>query len=211
MASQPITTVAQLSPGDHLWVPIRGYRHHGIFTGFDSSGRPLVCHYSGWVEGRRSGPLVETSLAEFRGGRRLFRTHHPWRAYSGHQTVQRVRSRLGERDYSVHSNNCEHLCYWAIDDQHHSPQVAWVQSALGAFHPALEAASRGWAVFNPRHKPQRSHLLKATVQNLALDWGLRTAARVVAGTPGLVVYASYRFGREAWRFKTKAQRWARQR
>ena len=39
------------------------------------------------------------------------------------EIVRRARSRLGENDYRLLTNNCEHFCNWCLDGVSHSAQV----------------------------------------------------------------------------------------
>ncbi|PTY37664.1 hypothetical protein BGP77_14350 [Saccharospirillum sp. MSK14-1] len=176
-----------LLPGDHLWVRRAGYSHHGLYI-----GNGQVVHYAGWVEGLRAGPLAETSLSEFCGGRTLYRRTHVERQFSRQQSVARARSRLGENRYNVHANNCEHFCYWAINGDHHSQQMDWVDLGLGLLHPGLEATRKTLGRDFQPGTPQR---LSPILGQLALDWGVKSAARWATGPYGLAVYASYRVGR----------------
>src|SRR5262249_47404059 len=43
--------------------------------------------------------------------------------------VERARSRLGEHSYRILTNNCEHLCAWALRDDCRSCQVDRIRSA----------------------------------------------------------------------------------
>lgn len=178
---------ALLLPGDHLWLRRSGYSHHGLYLG---AGR--VAHYAGWIAGFRSGPLLETDLTEFCDGRTLHRRDHPERCFSRVETVARARSRLGENRYNVHANNCEHFCYWAIDGDHHSQQMDWVDLGLCLVHPGLEATRKTLAL---GYQPERQQKLSPILGQLALDWGVKSAARWAAGPYGLAVYATYRVGR----------------
>jgi hypothetical protein len=76
--------------GSHLITSRRGYTHHGVYAGHDR-----VVHYSGLSGVWQCGPVED-----------------PRSAYSPEEIVRRARSRLGENDYRVLSNNCEHFCNW---------------------------------------------------------------------------------------------------
>jgi hypothetical protein len=105
-----------LEPGDepplasHLVSPRTLYTHHGIYVG---GGR--VIHYAGLAYGLRRGPIEEVSLERFAQGRVVgVRCDH--RAFDRHEVVDRARSRLGESRYRLLTNNCAHLCAWALRD-----------------------------------------------------------------------------------------------
>lgn len=104
--------------GDHL-ISSRGfYKHHGIY-----SGKDLVIHYSGLADGMQAGPVEEVSLEEFCSDKGYDVVSHKNRKYSGQESVNRARRRLGEDAYSVTGNNCEHFVNWCIDGDHKSSQV----------------------------------------------------------------------------------------
>ncbi len=44
--------------------------------------------------------------------------------YSPEEIVRRARSRLGENDYRLVTNNCEHFCNWCVSGVKISTQVA---------------------------------------------------------------------------------------
>lgn len=199
MASYSLADDQLPLPGDHLWVRKQGYAHHGLYIGENDLGEPLVAHYAGWVDGFRGGPLELTDLDDFGRGKTLHVRHYKARNYSREDSVLRVLSRLGEEDYDVQTNNCEHLCHWAIMGDHRSKQVEWVDTLLGAIHPGLEAASRGIsAARQPREwRPSRRRAaITGIARDLAIDWGLKSAARWAAGPVGVAAYVGYRVSRQ---------------
>jgi Lecithin retinol acyltransferase len=95
--------------GAHLVTPRWFYRHHGIYAG---NGR--VIHYAGFKTLFHRGPVEETTLEAFAGGRGI--RVKPWAAprFSGSESVARARSRIGEDRYRLLSNNCLHFARWCI-------------------------------------------------------------------------------------------------
>jgi hypothetical protein len=186
-------------PGDHLWIRKQGYTHHGLYLGENEGGEPLVVHYAGWVNRFDAGPLEITDLPGFTDGKTLYVRDYENRQFSREDSVLRVLSRLGEEQYDVHTNNCEHLCHWAIMGDHRSKQVEWVDTVLGAIHPGLEAASRSLSTLRtPKHArtlSQRQHLNRIAT-DLAIDWGLKSAARWAAGPVGVAAYVGYRVSKQ---------------
>jgi hypothetical protein len=104
--------------GAHLATPRDRYTHHGIYVGHGS-----VIHYAGFSRSRRAGPVEEVNVIEFAFGHPLYIVDHPRARYSVLQIVQRARSRLGEHEFRLLSNNCEHFCNWCISGYHRSEQV----------------------------------------------------------------------------------------
>ena len=108
---------ATLQRGDHLVSPRRGYSHHGIFV-----GENRVIHFAGWANGQATGPVEEVALEKFSQGNPISVAQHSITA-SPAEIVDRAFSRLGNTDYSVFSNNCEHFCTWCVTGVHDSDQI----------------------------------------------------------------------------------------
>jgi hypothetical protein len=104
--------------GTHMTISRFGYTHHGIYVG---DGR--IVHYPGLSAFRPSGPVQEVSLAEFALGRPVRIVHHLGLPFSSEEIVRRARSRLGEDNYRLLTNNCEHFCNWCLSGISRSPQV----------------------------------------------------------------------------------------
>ena len=78
------------------------YEHHGIDCGDGS-----VIHYSKIGE----ATVSRTSLERFARGGRIYRKAQPT-AFIPAIVVERAESRLGERQYDLFFNNCEHFANW---------------------------------------------------------------------------------------------------
>ncbi len=117
--------------GAHLSASRHGYSHHGVYV-----GRGRVVHYSGLSGGFwQCGPVEEVPLSRFAGGWAVRIVEHPEARYSPEEIARRARSRLGEDDYRLFSNNCEHFCNWCLSGVSHSAQVKRPLRVLGAlFH-----------------------------------------------------------------------------
>jgi hypothetical protein len=131
-----------MRPGDHIAVDRGLYTHHGI-----AIDDRWVVHYTGspfaWKEAR----IELATMTTFADGDRVFRVDSP-RRFSRDRVVTRARSRVGERDYNLVTNNCEHFAWWARSGAPVSPQVR---------QRAREARRAGdWLV---RHGRAEGHLL----------------------------------------------------
>jgi Lecithin retinol acyltransferase len=104
--------------GEHLISPRAGIVHHGI--GDDQGG---VLHYAGLSEGATSAPVLRSSFDDFRQGHKIVVQPHKNRKYSLLESVKRAEQRLGESNYDMHSNNCEHFVNWCVDGKVKSQQV----------------------------------------------------------------------------------------
>jgi hypothetical protein len=102
-----------LAAADHLEVP----RQHGLFNhhGIDL-GDGTIAHY---LEGRE---ILRSPLEEFSQGQPLRVISHAEASPVG-VTLRRAMGRLGEQDYNLLFNNCEHFATWCKTGRHRSEQV----------------------------------------------------------------------------------------
>jgi hypothetical protein len=103
--------------GSHLVSPRAFYVHHGIYLG---DGK--VAHYSGLSGSLRAGPIEVTGLQQFANGRSIW-IYQDQPVFSNDEIVARACSRMGEAQYKILSNNCEHFCNWCINGTSYSAQV----------------------------------------------------------------------------------------
>jgi len=142
-----------LAAADHLEVP----RQHGLFNhhGIDL-GDGTVAHY---LEGRE---ILRSPLEEFSQGQPLRVISHPEASPVG-VTLRRAMGRLGEQDYNLLFNNCEHFATWCKTGRHRSSQV----------NSVLERA-RNWSGLMPSALMRGLELL---VQRGLIDDDARTMAK----------------------------------
>ena len=102
-----------MAAADHLQVPRQHglFNHHGIDLGDGS-----VAHF---LEGRE---ILRSPLAEFSQGQPLTVIEHN-NASPPRVTLQRALSRIGEQNYNLLFNNCEHFATWCKTGRHRSDQV----------------------------------------------------------------------------------------
>ena len=122
-----------MAAADHLRVP----RQHGLFLhhGIDL-GDGSVAHY---LEGRE---ILRSPLEEFSRGQEVSVVSHDQASPAG-VTLRRAMSRIGEQNYNLLFNNCEHFANWCKTGRHRSGQVEdWLHTgslgalALGQLMPA---------------------------------------------------------------------------
>ena len=142
-----------MAAADHLEVP----RQHGLFNhhGIDL-GDGTVAHY---LEGRE---ILRSPLEEFSQGQPLRVISHPEASPVG-VTLRRAMGRLGEQDYNLLFNNCEHFATWCKTGRHRSNQV----------NSVLERA-RNWSGLMPSALMRGLELL---VQRGLIDDDARTMAK----------------------------------
>ncbi|WP_043288664.1 lecithin retinol acyltransferase family protein [Paraburkholderia oxyphila] len=107
-----------LPVGAHLATKRPGYVHHGIYIG---NGR--VIHYAGLSRRFCGGPVEAISIQHFSAGFDIEVVPHTHAQYTGSEVAHRASSRLGEHNYRLLTNNCEHLCQWCVFGQGRSDQV----------------------------------------------------------------------------------------
>ena len=142
-----------MAAADHLEVP----RQHGLFNhhGIDL-GDGTVAHY---LEGRE---ILRSSTDDFSQGQPLSVIEHA-DASPTRVTLQRAMSRIGEQNYNLLFNNCEHFATWCKTGRHRSGQIDSV----------LERA-RHWSGLMPSALMRGLELL---VQRGLLDDNARQVAR----------------------------------
>lgn len=159
--------MAELYIGAHL-VTSRGmYSHHGIYL-----GDYRVIHYSGLSDGLKAGPIEIVSLAYFKQDSDVVVRRYKNPKYHGDDVVRRAESRLGEDDYDLQANNCEHFCTWAVTGERNSSQVGFVEDVVDF----VGGTMLGAAMRMRKHYKQG---FDAT--EVAKDAG-KTAAMVAVGT-----------------------------
>lgn len=128
--------VAEPEPpmGAHIVAHRRGYIHHGIYAG---AGK--VVHYAGLSRGLRRGPVEEISLSRFAAGHGVRVVPDVAPKFEGREVVRRARSRIGEDNYRLLTNNCEHFCEWCLRGEPRSYQV---EARLALPLRALQATQR---------------------------------------------------------------------
>jgi hypothetical protein len=129
-----------LAAADHLQVP----RRHGLFThhGIDL-GDGTVAHY---LEGRE---ILRSPREEFSRSEPISVVSYGEGDCSpAGVTLRRAMGRLGEQNYNLLFNNCEHFAHWCKTGRHRSGQVEnWMHTgslgalAIGQWLPAAVLAA----------------------------------------------------------------------
>ena len=142
-----------MAAADHLEVP----RQHGLFNhhGIDL-GDGTVAHY---LEGRE---ILRSPLEDFSQGQPVSVVEHADASTPG-VTLRRAMGRIGEQNYNLLFNNCEHFAIWCKTGRHRSSQVDSV----------LERA-RNWSGLMPSALMRGLELL---VERGLLDDNARAMAR----------------------------------
>ncbi|MFB6349811.1 lecithin retinol acyltransferase family protein [Moraxella sp. ZJ142] len=109
-----------IKTGDHLASErVQGtYHHHGIYIG---NGK--VIHYAGFSDGFKADKVCQTTIEKFSNGNGCEIIPHYSPKYDRETVVSRAQSRLGEDEYNLLTNNCEHFVNWCIYGKSESRQV----------------------------------------------------------------------------------------
>ena len=102
--------------GQHLYIKKASgsYTHHALGMGNDR-----VIHYSGLANDLvTAGVIEEVSLEEFSKGQEIHVKPHLNRKYETDEAIIRASLRLGEAQYHILHNNCEHFVEWCITGLH---------------------------------------------------------------------------------------------
>src|SRR5437899_1544476 len=95
-----------MARGDHLKVWHFLYSHHAVDRG---DGTVIEFGPKGTL-----GTVRRVSVADFSEGRPMEIVEHLDRRYSRNMIVARAQSRIGEANWNVFSNNCEHFANWCV-------------------------------------------------------------------------------------------------
>ena len=155
--------------GAHLSSHRTGYTHHGIYVG---AGK--VVHYSGLADGLSKGGICETTIEEFSVNRAEITviTHtNPYVQFTPIEIVKRARDRIGENNYNIIFNNCEHFATWCATGAASSKQVqSTVKIACAGYQTyrayQMHVASQAF----------RGQMMKATAELLGNPGMQRTVA-----------------------------------
>ncbi len=93
------------------------YQHHGIAT-----DKNRVVHFGRGAFDAQNAVVEEVTMDEFCRGRpiSLFNSEA---GFASVEIVARARGRIGEQNYCLFENNCEHFANWCRTGRKESPQV----------------------------------------------------------------------------------------
>lgn len=150
-----------MARGDHIYVNCLGYTHHGIDCGdgrvihFDfSPAQKFAGKFSSLMGEPQNAEICESSYDAFSGGREILTREYPELKRSAalvEEVIERAKSRIGETDYHLCKNNCEHFAEWCVTGAARSEQVNHAKkvSAMVAVGFAATAAMRFLPVLSP--------------------------------------------------------------
>lgn len=103
--------------GDHLMISFGSYQHHAI-----DMGDGMAIQYGGGELSPRHNRVSVVAIESLEKKGTLVVIQQP-ASFSGDEIVQRAKSRIDEKNYSLFHNNCEHFVNWCRTGSASSRQV----------------------------------------------------------------------------------------
>ena len=176
-----------MAKGDHLMVSYGAYQHHAIDMGdgrvIQYGGGELVANHE--VEIVPFEALAAKGEVFVLGGAAEF---------SVDQIIKRAVSRMGEKNYSLLGNNCEHFVNWCRTGQADSLQVDRTMRRLAACAAKLSAKSSVKFVSKRFGAAAGSQLIKRRTPLFLLADAAQLGAEIVASSRGADAETSEKVG-----------------
>lgn len=152
-----------LKIGDHIRVWRGGYYHHGIYCGDGS-----VIHYARGLSQKENPAVKQDLLEKFAFGGEI-EVESSSGSLASDEIIERAKSRMGESQYNLVFNNCEHFANWCRTGNHKSEQVESIFYMVNNFvTPVIVSVAQGiYKVYKsekektryPEHLPQPALIL----------------------------------------------------
>ncbi len=117
-----------IKPGDHISFNAGIHSHHGIYCGDiaykNRDYKNIVIHFESKLKSGEISCLSLDQFAQRAGNRRIcIRQYQEGTCHSPEEVIRRAVSRLGETNYNLLLNNCEHFANWCKTGKNFSRQV----------------------------------------------------------------------------------------
>jgi hypothetical protein len=139
-----------MARGDHIFVSMELYTHHGIdlgdgtvvhWTATDTVSSDLL----GLIGSKAQAEIRRTPLAGFPQAQPVWVRQYG-ECYVAETVVARALSRIGHRGYDLADNNCEHFACWCKTGRHYSEQVKNVAAVVAGGAGVVTAVGAGMGV-----------------------------------------------------------------
>ncbi|MDZ7966060.1 MAG: lecithin retinol acyltransferase family protein [Nostoc sp. DedSLP03] len=118
-----------MAQGDHIYCNIyqngKSLYHHGIDCGNDT-----VIHYQKNYKQEKDGIILWVSMTEFAKNRKIYIKKYE-QCDPPIVVFLRAKRRLGEKNYNIFYNNCEHFAHYCKTGEPSSPQVDNAKKIIG--------------------------------------------------------------------------------
>ena len=146
-----ITSSDQIQRGDHIYFNRLAYSHHAIVEDVDYSEKMVtIIEYTTDPDEEShviSSNVLSSSMRKGKISKRTLRfgdpklykvLHVDSNTLENEEVIKRARSRIGEQQYGVFNNNCEHFANWCKEGDSKSGQARnWMIGLIFAFAFAL--------------------------------------------------------------------------
>ncbi|OYD93777.1 hypothetical protein CDG76_17515 [Nostoc sp. 'Peltigera membranacea cyanobiont' 210A] len=118
-----------MAQGDHIYCSIynnsKSPYHHGIDCGNDT-----VIHYKNNYKHGKDGIILWVPMNEFAKNRKIYIKKYD-KSDPPLVVFMRAKRRLGEKNYNIFYNNCEHFAHYCKTGKPISPQVDKAKEIIG--------------------------------------------------------------------------------
>lgn len=177
-----------MAKGDHLTVSFGVYQHHAIDLG---DGR--VIQYGGGESLMRDNEVSIASYESLAAKGEVFVVAGAV-CFSPDEIIDRAKSRIGEKKYSVRENNCEHFVNWCRTGQAKSRQVDRTIERIASCAAKIASKSSAKFVSQRLASTAGKRLAKPTPLFLLAD-AAQLGAEILASNRGANTETSEKIGR----------------
>ena len=176
-----------MAKGDHLMVSCGTYQHHAIDMG---DGR-VIQYGSGELSASNEVAIVPYETLASVG--EVFVLEGPV-SFSADEVIERAISRIGEKNYSLLGNNCEHFVNWCRTGQADSRQVDRAMRRLASCAAKLSTKSTMKFVSQRLGSAAGKRLTKPPAPLFLLADAAQLGAEIVASNHGADAETSEKVG-----------------
>lgn len=122
-----------MKKGDHITVSHTFYQHHAIYMG---NGR-VIQYGGGSLRSLNTNKIECIDFEDFAAGGKVSVIESPV-IFPPEEIIERAQRRIGEKEYLLFTNNCEHFVYWCRTGKAKSRQVDRLKRSLGSSPVKIE-------------------------------------------------------------------------
>ncbi|TVP62113.1 MAG: hypothetical protein EA343_12095 [Nodularia sp. (in: Bacteria)] len=134
-----------MAQGDHIYCIARKIGHSIIYHHGIDCGNQTVIHYQKEYKNENLGIIRWVSLNEFAQGKKIYTKKYDL-CDQVLIVIARAKRKLGERQYNLFKNNCEHFAHYCKTGKYKSAQVEKAKEVVG--EPGIAAANAAVNTFN---------------------------------------------------------------
>ena len=177
-----------MAKGDHLIVSCGTYQHHAI-----DMGDGCIIQYGGGELSATNNKVAIASYETLSSTGEVFVLDGPVN-FSADEIVERAISRIGEKNYSLLGNNCEHFVNWCRTGQADSRQVDRTMRRLASCAAKLSTKSTAKLISQRLGAVAGKRLTKPTTPLFLLADAAQLGAEIVASNRGADAETSEKVG-----------------